>query len=84
MRNTQTGDDQLERQHRQQCPHRVYDYALGDVLVFSPYLVHASTPNTSDRTRLTLVFRYDDATQFDWMIDGENPFARLNIQQTPY
>ncbi|MEZ4658834.1 MAG: phytanoyl-CoA dioxygenase family protein [Caldilineaceae bacterium] len=52
------------------------DYQLGDVLLFSVYLVHCSLDNTSDRIRLTSDTRYQlasDPVDERWI--GEEPIA---------
>lgn len=52
------------------------DYQLGDVLLFSVYLVHCSLDNTSDRIRLTSDTRYQLAAEpVDERWIGENPIA---------
>ncbi len=52
------------------------DYRMGDVLIFSVYLVHCSMDNVSDRIRLTSDTRYQlasDPVDERWV--GENPIA---------
>ncbi|MEZ4615372.1 MAG: phytanoyl-CoA dioxygenase family protein [Caldilineaceae bacterium] len=52
------------------------DYKLGDVLIFSVYLVHCSLDNTSDSIRLTSDTRYQlasDPVDERWI--GDNPIA---------
>ncbi|MCS3634881.1 ectoine hydroxylase-related dioxygenase (phytanoyl-CoA dioxygenase family) [Salinibacter ruber] len=49
----------------------------GDAVIFHPYLVHGSETNRSDKVRWTVIVRYDDATQMDWLRDGENPYTSL-------
>ncbi|MEZ4706550.1 MAG: phytanoyl-CoA dioxygenase family protein [Caldilineaceae bacterium] len=52
------------------------DYQLGDVLLFSVYLVHCSLDNTSDRIRLTSDTRYQLAAEpVDERWIGEEPIA---------
>lgn len=48
-----------------------------DAVVFHPYLVHGSETNRSEHTRWTVIARFDDAAQLDWLLDGANPYASL-------
>jgi len=52
------------------------DYQMGDLLIFSVYMVHCSLDNTSDRIRLTSDTRYQlasDPVDERWI--GEEPIA---------
>lgn len=52
------------------------DYHLGDVLIFSVFLVHCSLDNNTDRIRLTSDTRYQLAAEpVDERWIGENPIA---------
>lgn len=52
------------------------DYQLGDVLIFSVFLVHCSLDNNTDRIRLTSDTRYQLASEpVDERWIGENPIA---------
>lgn len=52
------------------------DYQLGDVLIFSVFLVHCSLDNHSDRIRITSDTRYQLASEpVDERWIGENPIA---------
>ncbi|MFN8490606.1 MAG: phytanoyl-CoA dioxygenase family protein [Caldilineaceae bacterium] len=52
------------------------DYQMGDVLIFSVFLVHCSLDNNSDRIRITSDTRYQLASEpVDERWIGENPIA---------
>lgn len=52
------------------------DYQMGDVLIFSVFLVHCSLDNNTDRIRLTSDTRYQLAAEpVDERWIGENPIA---------
>lgn len=52
------------------------DYRMGDILIFSIFLVHASMDNHTDRLRLTSDTRYQLASEpVDERWIGENPIA---------
>lgn len=48
-----------------------------DAVIFHPYLVHGSETNRSDEVRWTVIVRFDDATQMNWLRNGENPYNSL-------
>lgn len=47
-----------------------FDYEVGDAILFHSLVVHAGSPNRSDRLRLSLDFRYQPASE---------PIARANL-----
>ncbi|EMN01223.1 phytanoyl-CoA dioxygenase PhyH [Leptospira noguchii str. 1993005606] len=56
------------------------DMPKGSVLMFHPYLFHASFPSKESLLRLTITLRFDDIADMEWLYNETPDFYNLDIQ----
>ena len=71
----ETGQVYIEQEHYEKAD--TFDcntFDVGDVLMFDPYLIHYSIPNTGSKVRWTAIIKIDDMAAADHLGESLHPF----------